>query len=320
MLTLSVASHRLGTSFLYSFQATASASACCLRTGMAPNLNPFKRELLEGMVLNREHTDTQIAKQVQCSTRTVRAARSNIRCFKSIKAPFNGGGRSSAVTPLMRIVLFDHLHEHPGLYQDEMIVFLWDEFEVLVSKWSIRRALQECGWSKKNMRRVSREQNADLRDLYHHRMSEFCSYHLVFVDESGCDKRIGFRRTGWAPLGITPVQIVQFQRGWRYHILPAYAQDGVVLAQIFQGSTHSDVFENFLRELLPLCGRWPEPKSVLIKDNASLRLMRPDFSTVSNLVGRSRARTSGLQHATHVAGSFLQPCMIFRTLVQRQLA
>ena len=35
--------------------------------------------------------------------------------------------------------------------------------------------------------------------------NRICLYHYVFVDESGCDKRIGFRRTGWSPLGVTPV-------------------------------------------------------------------------------------------------------------------
>jgi transposase len=29
------------------------------------------------------------------------------------------------------------------------------------------------------------------------------------------------------------------------------------------------VFEDFIEQLLPLCGRWPEPKSVLVMDNAS---------------------------------------------------
>lgn len=30
------------------------------------------------------------------------------------------------------------------------------------------------------------------------------SFHLVFVNESGCDKRVGYRRTGWSPLDLTP--------------------------------------------------------------------------------------------------------------------
>jgi transposase len=31
----------------------------------------------------------------------------------------------------------------------------------------------------------------------------------------------------------------------------------------------STVFEGFIEQLLPLCGKWPEPKLVLVMDNVS---------------------------------------------------
>jgi len=68
---------------------------------------------------------------------------------------------------------------------------------------------------------------------------------------------------------VTPVQVARLHRDQRYQILPAYAQDGVVLARIFQGSTDTTVFGDFIEQLLHHCGRWPEPKSVLVMDNAS---------------------------------------------------
>jgi hypothetical protein len=80
---------------------------------------------------------------------------------------------------------------------------------------------------------------------------------------SASDEQVG------PPLGVAPTQIAQFRRERRYQILPAYAQDGIVLARVFQGSTDSSVFEDFIEQLLAHCGRWPEPKSVLIIDNAS---------------------------------------------------
>jgi hypothetical protein len=165
--------------------------------------------------------------------------------------------------------LCERLLEKPDLYQDEMAVFLWDEFRVLVTTYSISRALASVRWSKKAARRIARERNAELRDYYLHTISSFQSYHLVYVDESGCDKRAGYRRTGWSPLGVTPVQISRFHRGQRYQILPAYAQDGVAFSRVFQGSTDAVVFEDFIQQLLHHCGRWPEPKSVLVMDNAS---------------------------------------------------
>jgi hypothetical protein len=112
--------------------------------------------------------------------------------------------------------LCDHLLEKPGLYLEEMAVFLWDEFEVHVSTFSISRTLKDIGWSKKAARQIAQEQNADLRDYYLYNLTQFQSYHLVFIDESGCDKCIGFRRTGWSPLGVSPVQIAKFHRDQRH--------------------------------------------------------------------------------------------------------
>lgn len=74
-----------------------------------------------------------------------------------------------------------------------MAIFLLDKFQVYLTTCSIGRALKCEGWSKKAAKYKARERNADLRDAYFHFMSNFCSYHLVYVDESGCDSRVGFR-------------------------------------------------------------------------------------------------------------------------------
>jgi hypothetical protein len=165
--------------------------------------------------------------------------------------------------------LRNRLLEKPCLYQDEMAIFLYDEFGVLVNTSTISRALASIRWTKKAARQVAKERNADLRDYYLRNLSEFRSYHLVYVDESGCDKRIGFRRTGWSPLGVAPVQVAQVHRDRRYQILPAYTQDGVLLSRVFQGTTDSALYEDFIEQLLHHCGQWPEPRSVLVMDNAS---------------------------------------------------
>lgn len=237
---------------------------------MAPNLSAVQHGLLQAMLISSSCTDRQIAQAVGCTERSVRSARSNVRHFGSTKAPSNGGGRLATITPVMKTALWNHLQENPTLYQEEMVAFLQDSFGVKVARSSVGHVLRDMGWSKKQARRVAQEQDASLRDFFLHRISEFSSHQLVFVDESGCDKRIGYRRTGWAPRGMTPVQIARFHRGGRYHVLPAYAQDGVVYSRVYQGTTDSSVFEAFIRELLPHCGRWPQPKSVLVMDNASI--------------------------------------------------
>ena len=129
-------------------------------------------------------------------------------------------------------------------------------------------------WSRKAKRRRAREQNADLRDFYMYRIAQFHSWQLVFVDESGCDKHTGSRKRGWSPIGVPAIQVEQFHRGRKYQILPAYTQNGLLLADIYQGTTNGAIFESFIERVLPLCGRWPEPRSVLIMDNASIHHSR----------------------------------------------
>jgi len=159
-----------------------------------------------------------------------------------------------------------------------MILFLLDEFDVLVTASCVGRALRSMGWTKKQIRRIANGRSADLRDYYLYQISALSPEHFVFVDESGCDKRIGFRRNGWSPIGTTPIQIARFQREQRYQILPACTIDGVIFSQIFQGTTDSEVFEDFIEQLLPLCGRWPEPQSVLVMDKLSTPLSdHPSF-------------------------------------------
>jgi transposase len=68
---------------------------------------------------------------------------------------------------------------------------------------------------------------------------------------------------------VAPVQVSKFHRDQRYQILPAYAQDGIVLSRVFQGSTDAAIFEDFIEQIFEYCGKWPEPRSVLIMDNAS---------------------------------------------------
>lgn len=221
------------------------------------------------MIRSKRLSNSQIAQIAKCSERTVTELRRKLRLSGTARPHLVRAGRPPSITPLMLDALCDHLVEKPGLYIEAMAVFLWDQFRVLPSTSSIQRALSLHGWTKKQAREKAKEQNPQLRAFYQHKLSKYRSDQFVFVDESGCDKRVGFRRTGWSPLGVTPVQISQFHRGQRYHILPAYAQDGIIISDIYQGSIDGTVFESFIQRLLQHCRRFAEPRSVIAMDNAS---------------------------------------------------
>jgi hypothetical protein len=107
---------------------------------MAPNLTKLRQDIVNNMIYSKS-TNTEIAEAAGCTPRSVRDIRSKTHYLGTPRAPRNGPGRKRSITPSMLNALCEHLLEKPGLYQSEMIVFLWDEFEVLVTASSIGRAL-----------------------------------------------------------------------------------------------------------------------------------------------------------------------------------
>lgn len=230
---------------------------------MARHLKPPTRTMIVRMIRRKEFTLQGITNAAKCSRRSVSYINRKLRKFGCARPSLIQAGRPSMLTPLVLETLCNHLSNKPDLYLDEIAAFLAEEFNILPSHSSIQQALSTRGWTKKKLRQKAKEQNPQLRAYYQHKLSQFRSYQLVFVDESGCDQRIGYRQTGWSPLGATPVHVSEFHRGSRYQILPAYTQDGVVISDIFQGSTDAAVFEIFIQRLLQHCQRYPAPRSVL---------------------------------------------------------
>jgi hypothetical protein len=95
---------------------------------MAPNLAESQHAQIHDMLLSN-CPPVEIANAVGCSKRSVFAIKSNFRSFGSTKAPSNGVGRPQSITPPMLEALCEHLLGKPGLYQNEMELFLLDEFK-----------------------------------------------------------------------------------------------------------------------------------------------------------------------------------------------
>lgn len=238
-------------------------------TSMAPQLAESQHVLIRDMIISKSHKSAEIAEVARCSKRAVERVRVNLDLFGSTKAPPNRAERRRKISSEDLSGLCTSLLTDPGQSLDEMARFL-EEKTCSVHPATISRNLTKNGWSRKTTRRNPKARNADLRDYYSYQVCGMDPKQVVFIDESGCDKRAGIRHKGWAPLGVTPVKRTSSQRDRRYQILPAYTTEGVLYSRIFPGTTDSTLFESFIRGLLPHCGQWPDENSVLIMDNASI--------------------------------------------------
>lgn len=112
-------------------------------------------------------------------------------------------------------------------------------------------------------------------------ISEYSANQLVFLDESAANEHTLYRKFGWSADGISPSAIRPVKRSERWSFLPAYSLNGVLATHIHQGGISAARFELF--EVLPRCGQYAAPNSVLIMDNASIHhsSVRPLLSILS---------------------------------------
>jgi hypothetical protein len=116
---------------------------------MAPHLAVSQHIIIRDMIQNGLLRITDIAKVTSCSTRVVMRIRSNLCCFSTTSAPAKHGGCCQLIISSMLEALCEYLLKKPTLYLDEMVLFLWDQFQVFVTTSTISRALSSAQWSKK---------------------------------------------------------------------------------------------------------------------------------------------------------------------------
>ena len=180
--------------FVLFFQSERFVSA----TIMAPQLDAAQHILIKAL-LKEEFETKLIASEALHSMRAVQRIRLKRQQFEMPTLRTNRVGRRSCITSHMQKALCD------VLYRCEMADFIYSRFCKRISERSIGRTLRSIGWTRTTIHSIAQQRDADLRDHYLHRISQYKSYQLVFIDESGCDGRAGHSRWGWSPKGSSPV-------------------------------------------------------------------------------------------------------------------
>ena len=104
-------------------------------------------------------------------------------------------------------------------------------------------------------------------------MAFFNAEQLIFVDESSFNRQTGWRRYAYAPIGEEARYEASRSRGSSYSLLPAYGSEGYVCYTIKEGFFNREHFLHFIdTQLLPLMRPWPNEKSVIVMDNASIHV------------------------------------------------
>ena len=118
-----------------------------------------------------------------------------------------------------------------------------------------------------------------MRDAWIRKIAKYRADQLIFLDESGINTNMGQRTHGRGPKGKKIVHKENLIRSPNISLLPAMTVTGYVACTTFHGSVDAEAFMEFMEtEVIPRCNPFPQPKSVLIMDNASIHHTYADVS------------------------------------------
>jgi transposase len=175
------------------------------------------------------------------------------------------------ITPQIDTAIYHLLNKFPWFYQDEIAEFLLEVYDIEVSQYTISTALARIKLTRKKLKKEAAQRNQELRTAWQDTLQYFSANQLVFVDETGSDERTGDRQYGWATIGEKARVSRWFGSRKRVSFLGAYTIEGYITGITFGGTCNAELFEEFIIDnLLPLCNPYPQPRSVLVMDNASI--------------------------------------------------
>lgn len=160
---------------------------------------------------------------------------------------------------------------NPTLYLAEISRVLLDVTGSMVSPSTVCRTLHKLGFSRKRVRLEALQRWPALRGAFIVEVNNFPVDWLVFVDETGSDRRTHARKEGWAVLGERAVDRRLLVRGQRINSVVAMDCCGTVAVDCsFENCTGARFFDFLRGVLFPEMGSFPGQRSVLVMDNCSI--------------------------------------------------
>ena len=125
---------------------------------------------------------------------------------------------------------------------------------VEVSLCTVCRLLKRYGITRKKIHQVAQQRCYVLQGMYIAHFYNFDVNMLVWLDETGTDKRDQLRKYGYALRGDTPHYHRLLSRGQRTNAIACNTMciEGIVALELVNGTVNGDILYDFLRgSLIP---------------------------------------------------------------------
>lgn len=215
----------------------------------------------------------EIAELFQVCERSIRRYVALFNRTGEVEAKKQRHGPESLLGEYERLVILRIILDNPGIYLNEIRDKLFDKFGVPLALSTICKTLKSMGCSRQVMCRVARQRSDDLRARYMAEISMYDPKMLIWLDESGCDRRNYLRKYGYSVRGKPVTDLRLLVRGVRYSAIPIVSLDGIHDVYITEDTMNGQRFVDFVQQcVLPLTQPFNgvNSRSVIILDNASI--------------------------------------------------
>ena len=155
------------------------------------------------------------------------------------------------LTTVDEFAIMEAVLENASMYLHELqhLVFVFQTgTEISVS--ATCKFLQKQEFSRKRLTYQALQRSEELRAQYTSEMSLYEQQTLVFVDETGSDKRCVLRRYGYALKGKRAISERLLVEGKRYSTIAGMRMDGILDVHITTGSVDGDIFYEYVERCL----------------------------------------------------------------------
>ena len=219
-----------------------------------------------------EVTAQDVAKVMHVSERTVYRYAERFRVTGDVRPSVKRNGPALLLCEFEELLLIQLILAHPGIYLRELQQLLYHSTSRWVDASTICRTVHRLGMTRQRIKHVSLQRSEVKRAEFWAEFSAFEPSMMLWVDESGCDRRNALRKYGYGIRGQPPQEHTLILRGKRYSAIGILSTEGVEDVYITDGTVDGDkflefVWQNLLPLLMPFNGQ--NPNSIVILDNTS---------------------------------------------------
>lgn len=133
------------------------------------------------------------------------------------------------------------------------------------------RVLENEEFSRKAISRIAEQRDPVVRAMFEGLLHCYSERQLVYVDETYCSDKIGYRCRGRSPRGMPAYDPQHLHHSQAFSVLPAYSVDGYLPHPLIKpGSVKKvDFIEWLMLSVLPQCQPFPTARSVIVMDNCA---------------------------------------------------